>query len=72
MRRLGVAIFAALFLVGLIAPATFAEAKFNMAYGVASALVHGELRPAQYTDAALADDAVRALCRHVEFGRDGE
>ncbi|MEI4741749.1 MmgE/PrpD family protein [Rhodococcus erythropolis] len=49
------------------APATVLEAKFSIAFVIASALVHGAAGVAQFTEASLADDAVQGLARRVKL-----
>lgn len=46
-------------------PSTGAEARFSMAYTVATALVHGDVGLARFDDEAIVDPAVRALMASV-------
>lgn len=46
-------------------PATPTEARFSMAYVVSVALIHGGVRLAHFTDAALGDRAVRSLLERI-------
>jgi 2-methylcitrate dehydratase PrpD len=51
----------ALAYAGNRAPATAITAQFSLSWAVAAALVQGDLSPAAYTDAALADPLLRRL-----------
>jgi 2-methylcitrate dehydratase PrpD len=52
------------------APARAIQAQFSLSWAVAAALVQGDLGPSAYTDAALADPALRHLEDLVEFTED--
>jgi len=52
------------------APARAIQAQFSLSWAVAAALVQGDLGPSAYTDAALADPALRRLEDLVEFAED--
>jgi 2-methylcitrate dehydratase PrpD len=52
------------------APARAIQAQFSLSWAVAAALMQGDLGPAAYTDAALADPALRHLEDLVEFAED--
>ena len=52
------------------APASAIKAQFSLAWGIAAALAQGDLGPAAYTDAALADPALRRLEALVELRED--
>jgi len=52
------------------APRTDYEAKFSLPYVVASMLVRGHVGVADFTPAAIADEAVRALAARVEYRPD--
>ncbi|MCE2923581.1 MAG: MmgE/PrpD family protein [Roseomonas sp.] len=49
------------------APARAIQAQFSLSWAVAAALVQGDLGPSAYTDAALADPALRRLEALVEL-----
>ena len=51
-------------------PARAIQAQFSLSWAVASALMQGDLGPAAYTDAALADPALRRLEALVELSED--
>jgi 2-methylcitrate dehydratase PrpD len=51
----------ALTYAGNRAPATAITAQFSLTWAIAAALVQGDLSPAAYTDAALADPTLRRL-----------
>lgn len=53
-------------------PTTASEAKFSMAYVVATALVNGSVRLAAYEPARLADPATRALMERISVAVDPE
>jgi 2-methylcitrate dehydratase PrpD len=52
------------------APARAIQAQFSLSWAVAAALIQGDLGPAAYTDAALADPALRRLEALVELAED--
>ncbi|MCZ8143044.1 MAG: MmgE/PrpD family protein [Acetobacteraceae bacterium] len=52
------------------APARAIQAQFSLSWAVAAALIQGDLGPAAYTDAALADPALRRLEALVELSED--
>jgi 2-methylcitrate dehydratase PrpD len=52
------------------APARAIQAQFSLSWAVAAALMQGDLGPAAYTDAALADPALRRLEGLVELTDD--
>jgi 2-methylcitrate dehydratase PrpD len=52
------------------APARAIQAQFSLSWAVAAALIQGDLGPSAYTDAALADPALRRLEDLVEFAED--
>ncbi len=52
------------------APARAIQAQFSLSWAVAAALMQGDLGPGAYTDAALADPALRRLEGLVEFAED--
>ena len=52
------------------APARAIQAQFSLSWAVAAALIQGDLGPAAYTDAALADPALRRLEGLVELLED--
>lgn len=52
------------------APASAIKAQFSLSWGIAAALVQGDLGPAAYTDAALADPLLRRLEAMVAFHED--
>jgi 2-methylcitrate dehydratase PrpD len=52
------------------APARAIQAQFSLSWAVAAALIQGDLGPSAYTDAALADPALRHLEDLVEFAED--
>lgn len=52
------------------APRAAISAQFSISWAVAAALHQGDLGPAAYTDAALADPALRALEQAVELRED--
>jgi len=54
------------------APSLPIQAQFSLAYGVARALVAGDLAPDAYSPAALSDPAVRALERKIELSESAE
>jgi 2-methylcitrate dehydratase PrpD len=52
------------------APLRAIQAQFSLSWAVAAALIQGDLGPAAYTDASLADPALRRLEGLVEFAED--
>lgn len=52
------------------APARAIQAQFSLSWAVAAAFMQGDLGPAAYTDAALADPALRRLEGLVELAED--
>jgi 2-methylcitrate dehydratase PrpD len=52
------------------APARAIQAQFSLSWAVAAALIQGDLGPSAYTDAALADPALRRLEGLVELTED--
>jgi 2-methylcitrate dehydratase PrpD len=52
------------------APVRAIQAQFSLSWAVAAALIQGDLGPAAYTDAALADPALRRLEALVELSED--
>ena len=52
------------------APMRAIQAQFSLSWAVAAALMQGDLGPAAYTDAALADPALRRLEALMEFSED--
>ena len=52
------------------APVRAIQAQFSLSWAVAAALIQGDLGPAAYTDASLADPALRRLEGLVEFAED--
>jgi len=54
------------------APARAIQAQFSLSWAVAAALMKGDLGPSAYTDAALADPALRRLEGLVELSEDTE
>lgn len=52
------------------APARAIQAQFSLSWAVAAALIQGGLGPSAYTDAALADPALRRLEGLVELAED--
>jgi 2-methylcitrate dehydratase PrpD len=60
----------ALGVAGNANPATAAEARFSLAYVVATALVHGSVRLAAFEPARLRDPATRALMARIETAVD--
>ena len=52
------------------APTRAIQAQFSLSWAVAAALVQGDLGPSAYTDAALADPALRRLEALVELSED--
>jgi 2-methylcitrate dehydratase PrpD len=46
------------------------QAKFSIAFSIAVKLLHGDAMPARYTEAALADPAVRALMARIQVRAD--
>ncbi|MBU8538371.1 MmgE/PrpD family protein [Falsiroseomonas tokyonensis] len=70
-RRIVVQTYAeALRYAGNRAPAAAISAQFSLSWAVAAALVQGDLGPTAYTEAALADPALRALEAAVELVED--
>ena len=61
---------AALTLCDKSAPHTVADAKFSLQFCVASALLHGRVGLAEFSDAALANTALRALLPRIEVALD--
>lgn len=73
VKRVRVATYqTALDVTGRASSATPFEAKFSLAFVVASALVHGSVRLDGFTPARLADKAVNELMRRVEIVADPE
>ncbi|MGX9964405.1 MmgE/PrpD family protein [Roseomonas sp. F4] len=69
--RITVATYAeALRYAGNRAPKAAISAQFSLSWAVAAALAQGDLGPAAYTEAALADPALRALEAAVELVED--
>jgi len=62
----------ALEVAGIENPATAAEARFSLAYVVATALVHGSVRLAAFESARLRDPATRDLMARIETAVDPE
>lgn len=54
------------------APETVLAAQFSLSFGVAAALVHGDLSPAEFRAPRFADPAVRRLERLVEIVPDAQ
>jgi len=52
------------------APVRAIQAQFSLSWAVAAALIQGDLGPAAYTDAALADPTLRRLEALVELSED--
>lgn len=52
------------------APASAIKAQFSLSWGIAAALAQGDLGPAAYSDAALADPLLRRLEALVELAED--
>ena len=52
------------------APTRAIQAQFSLSWAVSAALIQGDLGPSAYTDAALADPALRHLEDLVEFAED--
>jgi 2-methylcitrate dehydratase PrpD len=70
-RRITLATYAeALRYAGNRAPRAAIAAQFSLSWAVAAALVQGDLGPAAYTDAALADPHLRAIEARVELVED--
>ncbi|MGG5812433.1 MmgE/PrpD family protein [Falsiroseomonas sp. CW058] len=70
-RRITLSTYAeALRYAGNRAPRAAIAAQFSLSWAVAAALVQGDLGPAAYTDAALADPRLRALEARVELAED--
>ncbi|MDP3416156.1 MmgE/PrpD family protein [Falsiroseomonas sp.] len=70
-RRITVATYAeALRYAGNRAPIAAISAQFSLSWAVAAALTQGDLGPAAYTEAALADPTLRALEAMVELRED--
>ncbi|WP_439598350.1 MmgE/PrpD family protein [Falsiroseomonas sp.] len=70
-RRIMVGTYAeALRYAGNRAPRAAISAQFSLSWAVAAALAQGDLGPAAYTEAALADPALRALEAAVELVED--
>ncbi len=70
-RRITLSTYAeALRYAGNRAPHAAIAAQFSLSWAVAAALVQGDLGPAAYTDAALADPHLRALEARVELLQD--
>lgn len=69
--RITVATYAeALRYAGNRAPVAAISAQFSLSWAVAAALAQGDLGPAAYTEAALADPALRALEAAIELVED--
>ncbi|MCH9671622.1 MAG: MmgE/PrpD family protein [Gammaproteobacteria bacterium] len=49
------------------APSTAIQAQFSLSYGLAYAIVYGDLTPEAYTDEALRDERVRAIEQCVQI-----
>ena len=62
----------ALHVAGHVAPRTAAEARFSMAYVVATALLHGQVRLAAFAPGRLADPRTRELMARITLGVDAE
>jgi 2-methylcitrate dehydratase PrpD len=60
----------ALDVAGIGNPQTAAEARFSLAYVVATALIHGSVRLAAFEPVRLADPATRDLMTRIEIGVD--
>lgn len=70
-RRIVLSTYAeALRYAGNRAPRAAIAAQFSLSWAVAAALVQGDLGPAAYTDAALADPRLRAIEARVELVED--
>jgi 2-methylcitrate dehydratase PrpD len=70
-RRITLSTYAeALRYAGNRAPRAAISAQFSLSWAVAAALVQGDLGPAAYTDAALADPRLRAVEVMVELVED--
>lgn len=70
-RRITIATYAeALRYAGNRAPRAAISAQFSLSWAVAAVLAQGDLGPAAYTEAALADPALRALEAAVELRED--
>jgi 2-methylcitrate dehydratase PrpD len=54
------------------APATVLAAQFSLSFGVAAALVHGDLSPAEFRSPRFHDERVRRLERLVEIVPDAQ
>lgn len=57
----------ALDVAGNPSPKTAAEARFSLPFVVATALLHGSVRLAAFSDARLADPAIRALMARIRL-----
>ncbi len=53
-------------------PSSALNAQMSLRYTVAAALLEGQVLPAQFTDAKLADPAIMALARRIELVPDPE
>ena len=60
----------ALDVAGIANPKTASEARFSLAYVIATALTHGSVRLAAFEPTRLADPATRALIGRIEIGVD--
>jgi 2-methylcitrate dehydratase PrpD len=60
----------ALDVAGIANPQSAAEARFSLAYVVATALTHGSVRLAAFEPARIADLTTRALMSRIEIGVD--
>ena len=71
IRRIRIATYRpALDVAGNPAPMTAAEARFSIPYVVATALLHGSVRLAAFSDERLADSRIRALMTRIELAVD--
>lgn len=60
----------ALALLEGVEPTTPYAAKFSLPFCIASALLHGDLAPARFTDETIADPATLALAARISFAAD--
>jgi 2-methylcitrate dehydratase PrpD len=73
IRRLRVGTYrTAVEVTGNFEPRTAFEAKFSLAFVVATALLHGSVRLDAFGPERLADPAIRDLMRRIELGTDPE
>lgn len=71
VSRISLSIYAeALTYCGIRAPANAIQAQFSLSYGIACALVAGDLAPSAYSSGALENTLVRSLEAKVELGED--